>query len=448
MPLPSPFIHLRTEVNQQSGRQQTRLSVALYGTDGETGDALVESLRLLILCHDNNGISKTMRAMKIATHLARSLADCSILVLTDLSIIGKFRFPENVDFVHLPGLIYQTNNDIRARNLNIASASALKLRRKIVQSTAKTFKPHLILVESDLNKVSVSEIYRTLRFLRDNLEQTKIVWGLPDTVGLAHEVERIWSRYKIAVAFEKVVDEIWVYGCRNLFDFAMGYKMPPAMAQKLKYLGYLRSPLITAHKVKKEVQRKDIRQPLVLVSAGSGQDGYQIIKTYFEFLEEEGESLPFQSLILTGPMMSTAHKRRFVIQATRFPGVIVKRFCKQVLEYMQYADLVLSTGGYNSICDILSYRKKAIIIPVGGSFDEHKARAELLASNGFMRVLPPEELTSLRLREMVRTMFASPPKVLLRKKRSEFPLDGLEAITDRLKALANLEMDDFHKAAS
>ena len=52
--------------------------------------------------HDSTGLGHTFRTLMIASHLAESLTNCSILVLTDLSIIGRFKFPhvEALELLH------------------------------------------------------------------------------------------------------------------------------------------------------------------------------------------------------------------------------------------------------------------------------------------------------------------------------------------------------------
>jgi hypothetical protein len=68
--------------------------------------------------------------MTMASYLAENLADCSILVLTDLSIVGRFKFPQNVDYVHLPGIGSKFNSNQYTGNLNIELDETLTIRRK------------------------------------------------------------------------------------------------------------------------------------------------------------------------------------------------------------------------------------------------------------------------------------------------------------------------------
>ena len=61
-------------------------------------------LKLLIWSHDHSGLGYTARALAMAAYLTERFKDCSVILVTDLPIIGRFRFPSNVDYVRLPGL--------------------------------------------------------------------------------------------------------------------------------------------------------------------------------------------------------------------------------------------------------------------------------------------------------------------------------------------------------
>src|SRR2546425_11715615 len=99
--------------------------------------------------HDRRGLGHTSRTLAIASSLAANVPDCNILVITDLSIIGRFKFPERVDFVRLPGIDQDAGDGLLMSSLNIDLEDALKIRRQMTQSAARNFKPNLIIIERD-----------------------------------------------------------------------------------------------------------------------------------------------------------------------------------------------------------------------------------------------------------------------------------------------------------
>ncbi len=61
------------------------------------------------------------------------------------------------------------------------------------------------------------------------------------------------------------------------------------------------------------------------------------------------------------------------------------------------ADLVVAMGGYNSVCEVLGYRKRAIIVPRSVPVREQRIRAEAMARLGLLAMIPLERLDPERL---------------------------------------------------
>jgi len=140
------------------------------------------TLRILIFAHDNQGLSSTSRAIDIATSISRFINNCSILLLTDVPVIGKLKLPDRLDYVHLPTIARRHHEGTLGPNLNIEIKDVLKIRRKIAQSTIKTFKPDLFFIDCHPLELP-SEMERILAYVKKEFPHTQIVWGLPDTIG-------------------------------------------------------------------------------------------------------------------------------------------------------------------------------------------------------------------------------------------------------------------------
>jgi predicted glycosyltransferase len=384
-------------------------------------------------CHDRFGLGHTTRTLKIAAHLAENLADCSLLVLTDLAIVGRFKFPPNTDYVHLPGLSHSSQQSRRSGtgHLNLDFDNTRRIRRKITQSAARTFQPNLFLVECNPLEGN-GEIQRILAFVREDLPDTKVIWGLPDTLGEPEAVVDSWRREGIGQTLACFCHEIWVHGAPDIFDYAREYQIPAALAGKLFYTGYLRSPGDDNHHVKKDMRRLHRRKPFVLVTAGSGAEGYALIDHYLRFLEAAGEAAGFHSLVVCGPMMRSRDKLALMQRAQKLPGVIFHRFRKNILQYVKYAGAVICTGGYNTLCEIISYRKPAVLVPPTSPPREHLLRAQIFDQLGLVKLLSPAELTPERLGELVSATVLAPAQPA---RQTAFPLEGLQKITARIEAL-------------
>lgn len=73
------------------------------------------------------------------------------------------------------------------------------------------------------------------------------------------------------------------------------------------------------------------------------------------------------------------------------------------MSYMKAADVVVSMAGYNTVCEILSLRKRAVIVPRVEPVQEQKIRAERMARLGAFKMIHPSDLTPVVLIEAVKT---------------------------------------------
>jgi predicted glycosyltransferase len=60
---------------------------------------------------------------------------------------------------------------------------------------------------------------------------------------------------------------------------------------------------------------------------------------------------------------------------------------------------VVTRAGYNSLCEILQWRKKALVVPRPGPSAEQRIRTAMFARQRLVRMLDPEFLTAARLAE-------------------------------------------------
>ena len=394
----------------------------------------VSSIRILIYSHDGLGLGHTSRALAIASHISQHIENCSILLLTDLSIVGKLRLPPNVDYVHLPGVVREADLGYRSRNLNIKAKKTLRIRCKITQSAAKTFNPQLMIIDRDPTSISM-EMRRNLSFMNEVLPRTKIVWSLPDILGDPGMVVQSWHREYVYKILHHFCDEIWIYGVSEIFNQAKSYQFPATLLERTFHLGYLRARKLETTEMPKDLQRLGTEKPFVLVTAGSGMEAYPLVDAYLGFLEEMDEELPFSSIIITGPMMPSADKKAFLERAAHLKDVIFHRFNKNILQYLHRARLVVSTGGYNTLCEILTYNKNTIFIPGLVPPNEHLSRAQLFAKLGLIQFIEPDKLSADSLGEMVLSAIETDALAHDQNAGVNVPLDGLDSIISRIRLL-------------
>src|SRR5439155_16394849 len=90
---------------------------------------------------------------------------------------------------------------------------------------------------------------------------------------------------------------------------------------------------------------------LVLCTVGGGQDGANLAESFAQ------AQLPPETngVILTGPFMSEDVRHRLNQVAAGHPRLRVVDFHSEPAVLMERADRVGAMGGYNTICEVLSF---------------------------------------------------------------------------------------------
>jgi predicted glycosyltransferase len=152
------------------------------------------------------------------------------------------------------------------------------------------------------------------------------------------------------------------------------------------------------HKSKSEM-RQDLgvtKEKLVLVTGGGGHDGYPMMQACMDAFQLVGNDPPFEVIFVAGPLMEHDLKKSLRRQGAEL-NIRVLSHVHESLGYLEAADLVITMAGYNSICEILNLKKKALVIPREGPRAEQRMRSRIFAERGMVDVLYTNELSPKKL---------------------------------------------------
>ncbi len=383
---------------------------------------------ILMYSHDTYGLGHIRRTMAIAGYL-RSVST-NILILTGSPVAGRFRFPENVDFVRIPGMIKKTNDEYQALAIRIDPEHAVTIRKAIISATAKTFRPDLFIVDKEPLGLK-REVLPILQWFRRNHPQTRTVLGLRDIMDDRATVRRDWRRRNVYRYLEELYTEIWVYGRQEIYDTAVEYDIPAAVRDKMFFTGYLQRPVASAKLNRKTRQKFTVRDQdrLVVLTAGGGGDGFKMMDTYLA-MHESRPAPGIKSIMITGPFMPR-EKRGLLAKRARPYRITVLPFYPRMEEMFGAADLVITMGGYNTVCEILSQKTPALIIPRETPRLEQLLRAEAMKKQQLIEFIPWSALNQERLHHQLFAMLDDLQPY--RDAISGFPLDGIDFIKKRLR---------------
>ncbi|UUX48007.1 hypothetical protein NUH88_11315 [Nisaea acidiphila] len=312
--------------------------------------------RVLMYSHDTMGLGHLRRCRAIAHSLVENQSDLTVLILSGSPIIGSFDFRTRVDFVRIPGVIKLRNGDYTSLNLHLDIEETLNLRSSIIKHTADAFDPDLFIVDKEPWGLR-GEVRPTLEMLKDR--GTPLVLGLRDVMDEPEKLLPEWERKNAVEALRDVYDEIWAYGLQSVCDPYSGMPMPQSVHAKTRYTGYLKRK-VPSHV--HPVSSTDLDDPFILVTAGGGGDGDGLMDWVLKAYEAD-DHLPYRALLVLGPFMPAELQNDFMERAAELDRVDVITFDARIESMMARAAGIVAMGGYNTFCEILSFDKRALIVP-------------------------------------------------------------------------------------
>ncbi|MDA0951058.1 MAG: glycosyltransferase [Proteobacteria bacterium] len=341
--------------------------------------------RVLIYSHDSFGLGHLRRCRAIAHAMVGAVDNLTVLILSGSPIIGSFDFRARVDFVRVPGVIKLRNGEYTSLNLLLDTDQTMAMRASIIQHTADIFDPDIFLVDKEPLGLR-GEVRETIEMLK--ARGTRIILGLRDVMDDPVLLKPEWRRKKVVPALRDLYDEIWVYGLPQVYDPLAEIDVPQSVRRKMVYTGYLER---SVPQMPPAAPLPDgITKPFVLVTTGGGGDGEALVDWVLNAYESPmAPKIP--ALIVFGPFMQPEAKAEFQERVERLGNVSAITFDAHMEALMAAAAGVVTMGGYNTFCEILSFDKPALIVPRQIPRREQLIRASRAQELGLISMLTEDK---------------------------------------------------------
>ena len=390
---------------------------------------------ILMYSHDTYGLGHIRRTMAIASQLRGPRVN--VLILTGSPIAGRFAFPDQIDFVRIPGMIKKTNEEYLPLSIKINAQHALEIRKNIITATAKAFQPHLFIVDKEPLGLK-KEVLPTLQWIRRCSPRTQTILGLRDIMDDRETVIRDWSGKGIYEILEKLYTEIWVYGEQGLYNPVVEYDIPANVSRKMVFTGYIPRRAVSAGQTIKTRREQGVKdhEKLVVVTAGGGGDGYRMMDAYLKMLTNLSRAVPIKSILITGPFMPK-RDRKAIFKHARGLGVRTFHFFRNMEKLLAAADGVVSMGGYNTICELMSLGTPSLIVPREQPRKEQLIRANIFHEQNLVDYVPLEECGPDIMENKLFSLLEN--AAAYRRAISGFRMTGIETMRWRLAAFQDGE---------
>jgi predicted glycosyltransferase len=333
-------------------------------------------------------------------------------------------------------MIKKTNDEYHSLSIRLDPSQALHIRKNIIAATAEAFQPDLFIVDKEPLGLK-REVLPTLEWFREFLPSTKTILGLRDILDESPVVRKDWESKNVYQYLETLYDEIWVYGNREIYDPIKEYNIPTTLEPKIRFTGYIPRKHWSQSVRRKTRKRYRIldEDTFILVTAGGGGDGCELLDHYLSMHDFFPTSLPFKTLMITGPFMPKSSRNKIRKRALQY-GIKTMPFLPQMEQLIGAADLVISMGGYNTICEIISQQTPSLIIPRETPRKEQLIRAEQLKKQGLLDYLPWSNVSAQLLRDKIVTILDN--RKTYQQHMADFELSGLDIMRSRVEYFKNL----------
>lgn len=358
-------------------------------------------MRLMVYSHDTFGLGNIRRMLAICNHLHKAVEDLSILIVSGSPMLQSFRVSTGIDYIKLPCLKRSESGELGVKFLPMATDEIIRLRRELLLATVISFKPDVVFVDKKPDGLA-AELEPTLRHIRCALPETVVSLVLRDILDTPESTIEEWTKRGYHNILHWYYDNILVLGSRHIFDVCAEYKIPAALSRKVAYCGYVaREEVLQDRSALRARLGIGDETSLILATAGGGEDGFTILLRSIQAAQKLSAAQKVHALVVAGPELPAMQRARLVAAAGHSAAISVVEFLPDMLSYMHAADVVVSMGGYNTICELATLNKRAVIVPRIQPVLEQSIRMERMSGYGPFIALSPKHLDSDQLSEAI-----------------------------------------------
>jgi predicted glycosyltransferase len=347
--------------------------------------------RFLLYAHDGPRLGRARRALSIVGALT-ARDDASILLVTGADEVSSLGLPSHVGVLRLPGPSQPEDSPLAGEHL---------LRQKLLAAATETFRPDVVLVDTDPFGDS-GELGPSLEIARAAGGRT--VLGLPDVVDERPAIDLEWRNRGLFERIPDYYDRVLVYGQPDLLDPILDCGFPDDVARLTAFCGYV----VSSPRPEPSSRRPGRpARPRVLATAGGGDEGSELLEAFVDAASEA----PWQATVVAGPRCPQER-----VEALRGlaagAGVTFRRFVPSLFSELSAADALVCTGGYNTLVEAAASGVPTVCVPRAAPARDQVLRARAFAARGLARLIEPDVLEPGLLRAKIEAALAAgaPPR--------------------------------------
>jgi predicted glycosyltransferase len=239
------------------------------------------------------------------------------------------------------------------------------------------------------------------------------VLGLRDILDAREAVLSEWRPHDLQHQISDWYEQVLVYGQRSVFDPIKEYDFPPELAQRTRFCGYIVN--------RPEAAQPDLPsmlhargEPLVLATAGGGEDGYTLLEAFARAADE----------------------LRVIQRLATESNVALHSFMSHLSSWFWTVDALICMGGYNTLTEALCTGVPTVCVPRTKPRSEQWLRARSFENLGLLRCLAPDDLTPSALGDAITASLGVSRQDIISRANQSLSFDGARQAASHLLALA------------
>jgi predicted glycosyltransferase len=380
--------------------------------------------RVLLYSHDGLGHGHVRRNLAIAAAIVEADPGAAVLVATSSDEVTGLGVPAGVDVLKLPGLRKVGNGRYASRHLRMAPAKVKGMRAALLQAAAESFRPSVLL--ADKHPLGVGgELRGALHALR--VDGGRAALGLRDILDDRRRVRADWERHDIPHYIAELYDRVLVYGDAAVFDPVREYGLTPEVSAMTRFCGYVcgsdgdhAGPGFRAAR----------GRPVVLASAGGGEDGYFLLRAFVD----ASAGMPWQAMVVAGAQTDPDERESLRLAAAE-AGVAFRRFVPGLSSWLPDVDALVCMGGYNTLVEAMAAGVPTVCVPRIAPRQEQLIRAQAFRRLGLLQMIEPSQLEPLALRTKIARALGIERSVVRERVLAGLSMGGAGAAAAELLAL-------------
>ncbi len=347
----------------------------------------------MIHCQYVYGIGHFVRTIELAKGLRNYF---SVFIVNGGESVPNFDIPSEINLIQLPAIYKEENSLFLSPVEPIYSLEeCFKKRRDIIEKTLSNLKPEIIITEHfPFGLLFEDEVVQLISSAKSLNSNVKVVCSVRDIIESASGS----IKDNITVQhLNKWYDLLLIHGDEKYFHLKNTFSFYNEISIPNYHTGYIVKSI--------ELNTKsEHSKPIILASIAGGRLGKELLNALIRCHSVINQKINHKLILFTGAFESSIEELKDEVKELDSNDIELFVFDgKSYSSYLYQADLVISLGGYNSIIESISNRKRLLVYQreFAQGNEEQDLRINMFKELGVLNVISSIELNKSNLADSI-----------------------------------------------